>query len=138
MALLDLVKSPGVVVTSRTTKIMRQHDQSFHQEKVSRDVSAHFKEKKEKRDMAQTYEVTGMSPQSNTVAQLLKGFVSRGTLYPPLKPNLVRETVKALLICPGRQADNVLEVQPSRSLADAGGSETCAGTVRCTRVERST
>jgi hypothetical protein len=26
------------------------------------------------------YEVTGMSPQSSTVAQLLKGFVSRGTL----------------------------------------------------------
>lgn len=27
-----------------------------------------------------TYEVTGISPQSNTVAQLLNGFVSRGTL----------------------------------------------------------
>ena len=27
-----------------------------------------------------TYEVTGMSPQSNTVAQLSKGFASRGTL----------------------------------------------------------
>jgi hypothetical protein len=26
------------------------------------------------------YEVTGMSPQSRTVAQLLKGFVSKGTL----------------------------------------------------------
>lgn len=26
------------------------------------------------------YEVTGISPQSNTVAQLLKGFASRGTL----------------------------------------------------------
>lgn len=31
------------------------------------------------------HEVTGMSPQSSTVAQLLKGFVSRGTLYPPLR-----------------------------------------------------
>lgn len=31
-----------------------------------------------------SYEVTGMSPQSSTVAQLLKGFVLRGTLYPPL------------------------------------------------------
>ena len=27
-----------------------------------------------------TYEVTGISPQSNTVAQLLKGFASSGTL----------------------------------------------------------
>jgi hypothetical protein len=27
-----------------------------------------------------SYEVTGMSPQSSTVAQLLKGLVSRGTL----------------------------------------------------------
>jgi hypothetical protein len=31
-----------------------------------------------------TYEVTGMSPQSRTLAQLLNGFVSSGTLYPPL------------------------------------------------------
>lgn len=38
-----------------------------------------------------TYEVTGMSPQSRTVAQLLNGFVSRGTLYPPLKAVLVRK-----------------------------------------------
>ena len=30
------------------------------------------------------YLVTGMSPQSRTVAQLLKGFVASGTLYPPL------------------------------------------------------
>lgn len=41
-------------------------------------------------------------------------------------------------MCPGQRGDNALEVQPSRSLADAGGSETCAGTVRCTGVERST
>ena len=34
------------------------------------------------------YEVTGISPQSRTVAQLLNGFVSNGTLYPPLKPTL--------------------------------------------------
>lgn len=33
----------------------------------------------------QTYEVTGISPQSKTVAQLLKGLASRGTLYPPLR-----------------------------------------------------
>lgn len=37
-----------------------------------------------------THEVTGISPQSSTEAQLLNGFVSRGTLYPPLKPTLVR------------------------------------------------
>lgn len=30
------------------------------------------------------YEVTGISPQSRTVAQLLNGFAARGTLYPPL------------------------------------------------------
>jgi hypothetical protein len=34
------------------------------------------------------YDVTGISPQSKTVAQLLKGFVANGTLYPPLKPTL--------------------------------------------------
>ncbi len=33
-----------------------------------------------------SYEVTGISPQSSTVAQLLNGFVSNGTLYPPLEP----------------------------------------------------
>lgn len=31
------------------------------------------------------YEVTGISPQSRTFAHPLKGFVSRGTLYPPLE-----------------------------------------------------
>jgi hypothetical protein len=35
-----------------------------------------------------TYDVTGISPQSRTVAQLLNGFVSNGTLYPPLNPTL--------------------------------------------------
>ena len=35
-----------------------------------------------------THEVTGISPQSSTVAQLLNGFASRGTLYPPLNPIL--------------------------------------------------
>lgn len=30
--------------------------------------------------LGMTYDVTGMSPQSRTVAQLLKGFVARGTL----------------------------------------------------------
>jgi hypothetical protein len=40
------------------------------------------------------YDVTGISPQSRTVAQLLNGFVSSGTLYPPLKPTL-REPMRA-------------------------------------------
>lgn len=35
--------------------------------------------------LGQTYEVTGISPQSRTVAQLLNGLVFRGTLYPPLR-----------------------------------------------------
>lgn len=43
--------------------------------------------------LGKTYEVTGISPQSSTVAQLSKGLVSRGTLYPPLKPHLVRGCV---------------------------------------------
>lgn len=34
------------------------------------------------------YEVTGISPQSRTVAQLLNGFASSGTLYPPLNRTL--------------------------------------------------
>jgi hypothetical protein len=48
------------------------------------------------------YEVTGISPQSKTVAQLLKGFVSNGTLYPPLKPTL-REPMcgRDQLVCMG-------------------------------------
>lgn len=35
-----------------------------------------------------TYEVTGISPQSMTVAHELNGFASSGTLYPPLNPTL--------------------------------------------------
>lgn len=51
-----------------------------------------------------------MSPQSRTVAQLLNGFVSRGTLYPPLKAVLVRQIGYSVLQDRGRDA---LEVQPS-------------------------
>lgn len=43
-----------------------------------------------------TYEVTGMSPQSMTLAHELKGFALSGTLYPPLNPTL-REP-----LCPQR------------------------------------
>jgi hypothetical protein len=35
-----------------------------------------------------SYEVTGISPQSRTRAQELKGFVASGTLYPPLHPSV--------------------------------------------------
>lgn len=35
-----------------------------------------------------TYDVTGMSPQSMTLAQELNGFALSGTLYPPLNPTL--------------------------------------------------
>lgn len=36
----------------------------------------------------ESYEVTGISPQSMTLAQELKGFALSGTLYPPLNPIL--------------------------------------------------
>lgn len=45
----------------------------------------------------ETYDVTGMSPQSMTFAHELNGFAFSGTLYPPLNPTL-REP-----LCPGEQ-----------------------------------
>jgi len=62
VSLFDLVKSPGVVISAAVSTVVEVRVES--------------------------YEVTGISPQSSTVAQLLNGFVSNGTLYPPLKPNL--------------------------------------------------
>jgi hypothetical protein len=59
VALLDLVESPGVVVPRR---------------------GGSEESREGRRTTDCTYEVTGMSPQSRTLAQLLKGFVSRGTL----------------------------------------------------------
>lgn len=38
--------------------------------------------------MTAAYEVTGISPQSITLAQELNGFACSGTLYPPLNPIL--------------------------------------------------
>lgn len=70
VTLLDLVKSPCVIVPRAQ---VCQHVRV----KVCWDEDT-------------THEVTGISPQSSTEAQLLNGFVSRGTLYPPLKPTLVR------------------------------------------------
>ena len=52
---------------------------------------------------ATTYEVTGISPQSNTLAQLLNGFAPSGTLYPPLKRTLrepLRKRNSKLIIFP--------------------------------------
>ena len=60
MAVLNLLEGPSVVVSSSLSVL---------------GVSA-------KRNA--THDVTGISPQSSTVAQLLKGLVLRGTLYPPL------------------------------------------------------
>jgi hypothetical protein len=37
---------------------------------------------------ASTYDVTGISPQSRILKSSWKGFACRGTLYPPLNPNL--------------------------------------------------
>lgn len=62
VALFDLLNRVGIVIA-----------RNFHQRCVNYD------------DAVRTYEVTGISPQSRTVAQLSKGFASRGTLYPPLK-----------------------------------------------------
>lgn len=73
MTLLDLVKSPSVVVPEVSSLIIQGIQSTL--------------------ELGRTYEVTGISPQSSTVAQLSKGLVSRGTLYPPLKPHLVRSRV---------------------------------------------
>lgn len=67
VSFFDLVEGPCVIISSH------------HQ--LDRHFSSHQKSGLERR----TYEVTGISPQSNTVAQLLNGFVANGTLYPPLK-----------------------------------------------------
>lgn len=69
VSFFNLVKSPGIVIPARQFSICTIADAD-----------------------SRTYDVTGMSPQSRTVAQLLNGFVSNGTLYPPLKPTL-REPV---------------------------------------------
>ena len=63
VAFFDLVKCPGVIVTSRVSS--RLVELRHH-----------------------TYDVTGMSPQSMTVAQSLNGLASNGTLYPPLNRTL--------------------------------------------------
>lgn len=59
--------------------------------------------------LLRTYEVTGISPQSRTVAQLLNGFVARGTLYPPLKAVLVRQGSYDMI----SSRRHALEIQPS-------------------------
>jgi hypothetical protein len=62
VAFLDLAKGKGVVVADSRVSIRRSR---------LRHPMAPIK---------RAYLVTGMSPQSRTVAQLLKGFVPRGTL----------------------------------------------------------
>lgn len=56
MAFFDLVESPSVVVPARSGSVASLQVQ------------------------AEAYEVTGISPQSRTVAHELKGLVSNGTL----------------------------------------------------------
>lgn len=73
VAFLDLVESPGIVIPMIFFWSMARC----------------MKQRRRK-----TYEVTGMSPQSSTVAQLSKGLVSRGTLYPPLNAHLVRGFIR--------------------------------------------
>lgn len=60
-----------------------------------------------------TYDVTGMSPQSMTVAQLLKGFAARGTLYPPLP--FVSPCSQILSVC---LCSDVLEIETATTLSD--------------------
>ncbi len=66
MSFLDLVDGVGVIVSATTVRTAAPT--------TTIDGRA--------------YEVTGMSPQSSTFAQLSNGFASRGTLYPPLNRTL--------------------------------------------------
>ena len=79
------------------------------------------------------YEVTGMSPQSMTVAQLLNGLASSGTLYPPLNRTL-REPWGGGEEVSGR-VGHVLEVEAARTLSDAAGAEAGTGAVGGAGVE---
>lgn len=72
-----------------------------------------------------------MSPQSSTVAQLLKGFVLRGTLYPPL----VSGQPAILEVFEKHDQDDILEIQPTRALSDTRGAEASTWAVRCSGVE---
>jgi hypothetical protein len=67
VAFFDLLQSVGIVVSSVQCQQLQM-------------PSNHSVES--------TYDVTGMSPQSMTLAQELKGFALSGTLYPPLNPTL--------------------------------------------------
>lgn len=65
MAFLDLLQGIGIIVTIMISVFKCESSLTVAKESSS------------------TYEVTGISPQSMTVAQLLKGLASSGTLYPP-------------------------------------------------------
>ena len=60
VAVFDLLDCVGIVVAGRTSVLGSSNGASFGEER--------------------THDVTGTSPQSITVAQLLKGLASRGTL----------------------------------------------------------
>ena len=78
-----------------------------------------------------THEVTGISPQSSTVAQLSNGFASRGTLYPPLNRTL-REP---FLLVSLDFAEYVLEIEAARTLSNSARPETSSWTVGSSRVK---
>ena len=82
------------------------------------------------------YDVTGISPQSRTVAQLLKGFASSGTLYPPLNRTL-REPLPRSRVSLRLIRVYILEIKTARTLSDSVRPEASARAVRSSSVERS-
>lgn len=82
MPFLNLLDRIGIVIASEVSKIRHE-------------------------SIILTYEVTGISPQSKTVAQELNGFASSGTLYPPLN-RILREPFNAEYVSVQMTKDNVL------------------------------
>lgn len=110
VAFLDLAEGPGVVVSME-----KRHCEYLEELGECR--------------LRITYDVTGMSPQSRTLAQLLKGLTSKGTLYPPLHSVSLSSLAEACVqLC-------LLEVETARALTDSRWSESSTGTVRSTSVE---
>lgn len=117
VALLNLAERPGVVVSVANMEIV-----SISNSLETSSVICH---------LAITYDVTGMSPQSRTLAQLLKGLTAKGTLYPPLY--LVSMTLQGKVS--NTPIPCLLEVEATRALTDARWSEASTRTVRSTSVE---
>ena len=107
VSLLDLMESPRVVVAGKSKQGLAIR--GLH--------------------LWESHDVTGMSPQSRTLAQLWNGFVARGTLYPPLSP---------MSFSPSLHVENILEIQSSRTLSDARWAKSSAGPVGRAGIERGT